>query len=207
VKNNFLILPKIETKMRKIVMILAVLVMAACNSTKKGTSKSTSKYTVENLGDMNAEDITRNYPDSNIEEGADMFEEGTEERPFTILYPGTTNELHITWQDKERTKIHDLRYAQNGKWNSETGIDIGTSYAELNEMNGKKISFYGFGWDYSGAVNWNGGKLEKSGLRVFLKPGNKLSNKFYGDKIIEATPEEIEALDLKVGSIMINYAI
>jgi len=193
--------------MRKIVMILAVLVMAACNSAKKGTSNSSSKYTVENLGNMNAEDIQRNYPDANIEEGADMFEEVTEERPFTILYPGTTNELHITWQDKDRAKVHDLRYAQNGKWQSETGIDIGTSYAELNEMNGKNISFYGFGWDYSGAVNWNGGKLEKSGLRVFLKPGNKISNKFYGDKIIEATPEEIEALDLKVGSIMINYAI
>ncbi|MGA8853946.1 MAG: hypothetical protein WB492_07205, partial [Christiangramia sp.] len=81
------------------------------------------------------------------------------------------------------------------------------TYAELNKMNGKKISFYGFGWDYSGAVDWNGGKLEKSGLRVFLTPGNDPSNKFYRDKIIKATPEEIEALDLKVGSIAINYSV
>lgn len=193
--------------MRKIAMILAVFVITACNSTKKRTSGNTSKFTVENLGDLAAEDIKKNYPDANVKEGADMFEEGTEERPFTILYPGTTDELHITWQDKERTKIHDLRYAQNGRWKSETGVNIGTTYEDLNKMNGKKISFYGFGWDYSGAVDWNGGKLEKSGLRVFLKPGNELLNKFYGDRIIEATPEEIEALDLKVGSIMINYAI
>ena len=193
--------------MRKILVIVVVVLLAACNSAKKGTSGSTSKYTVENLGNMNAEDIVKNYPDANIEEGADMFEEGTEERPFTILYPGTTNELHITWQDKDRTKIHDLRFSNNGKWQSETGINVGTTYAELNAMNGKKISFYGFGWDYSGAVDWNGGKLEKSGLRVFLNPENKPANKFYGDKIIQATPEEIEALDLKVASIMINYAI
>jgi len=193
--------------MRKIILVVAVLTLAACNSAKKGTSSSTSKYTIENLGKMDAGDLQKNYPDANMEEGADMFEEGTEERPFTILYPGTKNELHITWQDEERTKIHDLRYAQNGKWKSETGIEIGTSYKDLNKMNGEKVSFYGFGWDYSGAVDWNDGKLEKSGLRVFLKPGNDLSNKFYGDKIIEATPEEIEALDLKVGSIMINYAI
>ncbi|MCH4822673.1 hypothetical protein ML462_05755 [Gramella lutea] len=193
--------------MRKILIILAVVLMAACNSTKKGTSGSSSKFNIENLGKMDSEDLSRNYPDANIEEGTDMFEEGTEERPFTILYPGTENELHITWQDKDRKDIHDLRYSSNGKWRSETGVNIGTTYAELNKMNGKKVSFYGFGWDYSGAVDWNGGKLEKSGLRVFLKPENKPDNKFYGDKIIEATPEEIETLDLKVGSIMINYAI
>jgi len=181
--------------------------MAACNSAKKGTSGSTYKYTVENLERMNSEDLTQNFPDANIAEGTDMFEEGTEERPYTILYPETADELHITWQDKNRTKIHDLRFSEAGKWKSETGIDIETTYDELNKMNGKKISFYGFGWDYSGAVDWNGGKLEKSGLRVFLTPGNKPANKFYGDKIIDATPEEIEALDLKVGSIVINYAI
>ena len=193
--------------MRKIILVAAVLFMAACNCAKKGTSGSTSKYTVENLGKMNAEDLVQNYPDANITEGTDMFEEGTDERPYTILYPGTSDELHITWQDKNRTRIHDLRYSEKGKWKSETGVNVGTTYAELNKMNGKKISFYGFGWDYSGAVDWNGGKLEKSGLRVFLTPGNDPSNKFYGDKIIKATPEEIEALDLKVGSIAINYSV
>ncbi|MDR5591549.1 hypothetical protein [Christiangramia sp. SM2212] len=193
--------------MRKIFIVATLLLIVACNSAKKGTSGSSAKYTVENLGRMSAEDIDKNYPDANIEEGADIFEEGTDERPFTILYPGTENELHITWQDKNRKDIYDLRYSSNGKWNSETGVDIGTTYAELNEMNGKEIAFYGFGWDYSGAVDWNGGKLEKSGLRVFLKAGNKPDNKFYGDKIIKASPEEIQAMELKVGSIMINYAM
>ncbi|WP_026932716.1 hypothetical protein [Christiangramia echinicola] len=193
--------------MRKIILIVAVSLMAACNSAKKGTSNSTSKYTVENLGRMDAEDLMKNYPDASLEEGTDMFEEGTDERPYTILYPGTENELHITWQDKDRTEVHDLRYSKSGKWRSETGINVGTNYDELVKMNGKDISVYGFGWDYSGAVDWNGGKLEKSGLRVFLTPGNEPENKFYGDKIINATPEEIEALDLKVGAIVINYAI
>ncbi|GAA4308857.1 hypothetical protein GCM10023115_36480 [Pontixanthobacter gangjinensis] len=193
--------------MRKIILIAAVILMAACNSAKKGTSGSTSKYSVENLGKMNIQELQQNYPDSNMEEGVDLYEEGTEERAFTILYPGTSDEMHITWQDRDRTKIHDLRFSEDGKWTSETGIDIGTSYEELNRLNGKKISFYGFGWDYSGAVDWNGGKLEKSGLRVFLTPTKDAPGKFYGDKLIKASPEEIEALDLKVASIMINYAI
>lgn len=193
--------------MRKIVIVVAVILMAACNSAKKGTSGTTAKYTIENLEKLNSQELEKTYPDASIEQGKGMFEEGTEERPFTILYPGTQDELHITWQDEGRTKIHDLRYEGSGKWKSETGIDIGTSYDELNKMNGKTISFYGFGWDYSGAVDWNGGKLEKSGLRVFLKPGNDIPNKFYGDKIVKATPEEIENLNLSVGSIIINYSI
>lgn len=193
--------------MRKIIIVVAVLFLAACNSAKKGVSGSTSKYTVENLGKMNSADLNQNYPDANMEEGTDMFEEGTDQRPYTILYPGTANELHITWQDKKRTRIHDLRYSSDGKWESKTGVKVGTTYDELKKMNGKELSFYGFGWDYSGAVDWNGGKLEKSGLRVFLTPGNKPDNKYYIDKIINVTPEEIEVLDLKVGSVIINYAI
>lgn len=193
--------------MRKIILIVAVLFMASCNSAKKGTSGTTAKYTVENLEKMNGQELEKAYPGANIEEGRDLFKEGTEERPYSILYPGTENELHITWQDNKRTRIHEIRYSGEGKWKSETGIGIGTTYEQLNKMNAKKISFYGFGWDYSGAVDWNGGKFEKSGLRVFLKPGNNLPNKFYGDKLIDASPEEIEALDLRVGSIVVNYEI
>ena len=193
--------------MRKFFILSAIILLAACNSAKKGTSGSNAKYSIENLGKMDSEDLKRNYPDSRMEEGIDLFDEGTDERPFTILYPGTENELHITWQDKERTKIHDLRYSANGKWKSDTGVEIGSTYQDLTKLNGKPVSFYGFGWDYSGAVLWNGGNLEDSGLRVFLAPQNDHDNKFFGDHIIKATPEEIEALDLKVASIMINYAI
>jgi hypothetical protein len=193
--------------MRKILVIVAVLVVTACNTTKRGTAGNISKFTVENIGKMTSSDIEKNYPDAHLETGTDVFEEGTSKRPYTILYPGTNDELHITWQDENRTRIHDLQYSEAGKWKSETGIVIGASYKDLNKLNGKKVSFYGFGWDYSGAVDWNGGKLEKSGLRVFLSPEGTPPNKFYGDRIIDATPQEIEALDLKVGSIIINYAI
>lgn len=193
--------------MRKLFFIAAIILLASCNSAKKGTSGSTAKYTIENLGKMDIQELHKNYPDANMEEGTNMFDEGTEERPYTILYPGTDNELHITWQDEEQTKIYDLRYSTKGKWKSETGVDIGTSYEELNRINGKNISFYGFGWDYSGAVVWNGGKLEKSGLRVFLAPQGPHPDKYYGDHIIKATPEEIKTMDLKVASIIINYAI
>ncbi|MAM18541.1 MAG: hypothetical protein ABGW91_13745 [Christiangramia sp.] len=192
--------------MKKLILLLFV-GLVACNSAKKATSNPNAKFTVENLGSLNAMEISQRYADANIEEGSEMYEEGTVERAYTILYPGTEDELHITWEDRGKSKIHDIRFSGNGQWKSDTGIDIGTTYTELTKMNGKDISFYGFGWDYSGAVLWNGGKLEKSGLRVFLSPENEPGNKYYGDHIIKASPGEIESMNLKVSSIMINYSI
>ena len=82
------------------------------------------------------------------------------------------------------------------------GIGVGTSYAELVERNGKPIKVYGFGWDYSGAVDWNGGNLQNSNLRVFLKPAIEPKPKFYTDGIIEPTQGEMDELDLRVGNII-----
>lgn len=191
--------------MRKISFILCLLILASCNSAKKLSSDSTTKYTVENLEKIDAEDLATVYPDANIKEGSGFYEEGTEERLYTILYPGTQDELHITWKDEERQNIHDLRYTSNGKWTSKTGIKIGDTYNDLVKLNKGPIDFYGFGWDYSGAVDWKGGKMENTDIRVFLSPRNEIPNEFYGDHIIEASPEQIEALDLKVSSIILNY--
>ncbi|HEY9184961.1 MAG TPA: hypothetical protein VIM94_06535 [Salegentibacter sp.] len=187
--------------MKKLIVLISVLTLVACGSSRN--TASDEKFVVENLQKYSSEELKNRYPNANFREDVGMFEEGTVERAYTILYPDTPNELHITWKDKSRTKIHDIRFDVDGQWKSSEGIAIGTTYDELNKLNGKEISFYGFGWDYSGAVMWNEGKLEDSGLRVFLAPQNDPGNKFYGDRLIEASPEEIEALDLRVETIML----
>jgi len=186
--------------MKKLSLIIIVLSLAACGSSNSKMSKD--KFVVENLTNYNAEELKANYPEANILEDTGMFEEGTVERAYTVMYPNTPDELHITWKDKNRTRIEDIRMGSNGKWKSKTAIKIGSSYEELTQMNQKPISFYGFGWDYSGAVQWNDGKLEKSNVHVFLAPEKEPKNKFYGDQIVKATPEEIKELDLKVKAIL-----
>ncbi|UJH90459.1 hypothetical protein LZ575_16790 [Antarcticibacterium sp. 1MA-6-2] len=131
-----------------------------------------------------------------------VFEEGTVEMPYSILYADTPDEVQITWKNSAKTEVNDIRFSGNGKWKSSTGLKIGTTYDELNKLNEKEISFYGFGWDYSGAVMWNDGKLEDSNLRVFVSPEGETKNDHYGDHIIEATPEEIAKLNLKVQTII-----
>ena len=179
-----------------------VLSLASCSSTKNTTSVTLDKFVIENLIRFNSEKIKEKYPDANVYEAIGVFEEGTEELPYSVLYPDTPNELNITWADATRTQIYDIRFSIGGDWRSSTGIKIGTTYEELNELNGKPISFYGFGWDYSGAVVWNDGKFEKSKLRVFLSPEKEPNSNFYVDYIIKASPEEIADMNLRVESIV-----
>jgi hypothetical protein len=188
--------------MKRISLIITVLTLVACGSSNKKVV-SNDKFVVENLTNYDAEELKSNYPDANIYEDSGMFDEGTVERAYSVMYPDTPNELHITWKEDEREEIFDIRFSENGKWKSAEGIKIGTTYEALNKLNEKEISFYGFGWDYGGAVMWNDGKFEKSNLRIFLAPEGEVDNKFYGDRIVKATPEEIEALNLKVTSIML----
>lgn len=188
--------------MKKISLIIVVLTLAACGSSNKSAS-SNDKFVAENLTNYDAEELKSNYPEANIYEDTGMFEEGTVERAYSVMYPETADEMHITWKNKDRKEIHDLHFSKNGKWRSAEGIEIGTTYEALNKLNGKEISFYGFGWDYGGAVMWNDGKLEKTNLRIFLAPEGEVDNKFYGDRIAKASSEEIEKMDLKVASIML----
>lgn len=182
-------------------MLGLILVLASCKS-KKITAESPQRFVIENLANISsAEELKKIYPNAQIKEGTDMFEEGTVERAYSILFPNTENEVLITWADKMRSEIHSIRVENAGDWKSRSGISIGTPYKALVEMNGP-IKFYGFGWDYSGAVDWNNGKFADSNIRVFLAPASTPPNKFYGDGVIEATEEEIEALDLSVQAIL-----
>lgn len=184
--------------MKRSALLLFIWSLVSCGSSKVASDR----FVVENLAGLTSEELKENYPDANIREDKGVFEEGTVERPFSLLYPDTPDELQITWEDEARTKIHDLYFAGNGRWKSEEGIRVGTPYDRLNEINGKEVSFYGFGWDYSGAVVWNQGKMEDTRLRVFVGPEAETGNKFMGDHIIEASPDEIAALGLKVEAVI-----
>lgn len=188
--------------MKKIVCICLLIGLAACKS-RKIDADSDNKYVIEALArTATGENLSEIYPDARIEEGTAFFEEGTEERLYSMLYPNTNDALLITWEDAERTEINNIRVEKQGRWRSATGIQVGTPYEKIVEINKAPISIYGFGWDYSGAVDYEGGKLDDTNIRVFLAPQNEAPGKFYGDKKIEASKQELENLDLKVRAIL-----
>ncbi|MFN4762264.1 hypothetical protein ACKGJN_03995 [Gillisia sp. Q332] len=187
--------------MKKLFLLLTVLSLASCKTANQPLAIPADRFVIEDLVKLTSEEIKTRYPDADIKEAIGIYEEGTEERPYCILFPNTPNHLEITWKDLERTEINDIRFTDKGNWKSSTGIGIGTTFNQLNKLNGKQVYFYGFGWDYSGAVDWNDGKFENSGLFVFLEARN-IPGAFYGDHIIKASAEEIAALNLKVQTLI-----
>lgn len=187
--------------MRRIfIFISLLLVLNACKSKMQPMA---DRYIIEDLAEVaSVEKIKEIYPDAPIEEGTGMFEEGTVERSYNILYPNSNDEVLLTWKDRDRTRLHQIRIGKEGRWKSEAGIQIGTTYDELVTLNEAPIQVYGFGWDYGGAVDWNGGKMTNSNIRIFLAPAGEPANRFYGDHIIKASEQEIEDLDLKVSAII-----
>ncbi|MDT0647056.1 hypothetical protein RM545_10165 [Zunongwangia sp. F260] len=188
--------------MKKIFFVIAFIGLYSCNSTKQATTATSDKFVAEKLLDYDLKEVKERFSDANIEEGTNLYDEGTVERSYAILYPGTKDEMHITWN--ANNEIFDIRFAEEGKWRSASGVKVGTTYKELNGINGIPVSFYGFGWDYSGAVVWNGGKLEDTDLRVFLGAENEPSDKFYGDQVVKASPQEIENMNLKVQAVVLK---
>ena len=190
--------------MRKLLILAFVILLAGCKS-RKLSSDSSEKFRMENLAQViSKNDLKKIYPEAEISEGIDLFEEGTVERAYSILYPDTDNELLIIWDDKAQNRPHQIYVEKEGRWKTGEGIEIGTSYEELVKINKGAIDFYGFGWDYSGAVDWKDGKMKDSNIRVFLAPVAAPPKSFYGDHVIEANPEDIINLDLKVRAIILQ---
>ena len=65
--------------------------------------------------------------------------------------------------------IQELRVSSaDSLWHDAAGLRAGMTLAELVELNGAPVSFYGLEWDYGGTVqDWHGGKLANA-------VGNKL---------------------------------
>ncbi len=200
--------------MKKLILLGVLCVFISCKGKKSASdvahadvnttvNVNPKNFEVEKIAKMHSpEALLKHYPNANIKEGVDMFDEGTVERAYTILYPDTKNEIHLIWDTPEKKKLHQVYFSNEGDWRSDKAIAIGTTYEELIARNGKPIKVYGFGWDYSGAVDWNGGKLQNSNLQVFLKPAKEPKTKFYGDGIINPTEAELKELRLTVGQII-----
>jgi hypothetical protein len=80
----------------------------------------------------------------------------------TIINKDKIDEIIIQWDDSLfHKKILSVEaYRENHPYKTSNGIHYGTTLAEMVIINGAKISFSGFGWDFGGLLtNFHGGKL------------------------------------------------
>jgi hypothetical protein len=80
----------------------------------------------------------------------------------TVINKDKIDEIIIQWDDSlfHKKIISIEAYRENHPYKTSNGVHYGTTLAELVTINGAKISFTGFGWDFGGLLtNFHGGKL------------------------------------------------
>ena len=95
----------------------------------------------------------------------------------TFIYRDSPRQITVNWMDSfYHKKISFLEtWDSASPYHTDKNIKAGSTMRELVKLNGKKISFSGFGWDYGGFVQeFHGGTLDKSniGYRLDMKEWN-----------------------------------
>ncbi|WP_290253239.1 hypothetical protein [Aequorivita aurantiaca] len=154
--------------------------------------------TIEKIAQLaNSGHLSDEFSNSEIEMEIASINEGMDRVKVIWLNRNTQNEVRIDFMPKDSTKV--FRVAVEGKANkfhSETGVKLGMTIDELNSANRKPVDFYGFEWDFSGAVKFNNGQLENEKIRVYVKTDKNYGNQFIGDT--PHTFEEAKAAKLEL---------
>lgn len=125
------------------------------------------------LGPLTTEaELAARFGKNNLREETFPGPEGEGSYPVLAVYPDDPRrrlELVLDADDRD-APIRSLRVSGAGSlWHAASGLRPGMRLAELVELNGAPVSFYGLGWDYGGGVqDWHGGRLANTvGNRLF----------------------------------------
>ncbi len=128
---------------------------------------------------------------------------GKGDQPCSVVFPGSQDELRITWEDEARTRVEAVYILRSGSsWFTPQGLRHGLDLAELTKVNQAPLSFYGLEWTYAGTVNdWKSGRLApyRKQFYVMLTPRDApqaLLKQFKGDKLFSSNHPKVEGLNL-----------
>lgn len=142
------------------------------------------------------EDIIRLYGADQVEKRTVYGPEGVGRFDVSVIYPNTANELLVYWdQNNYGTRPLTVSIRQPGSdWRTLYGIRVGTSLAELNQLNGCVFKFLGFNWDYGGAIrsSWDEGRLQiLRPASLTLRSAPDLPRQYQGDRLLSSDMEEL----------------
>lgn len=217
--------------MRKLIIpLLTVLLLFSCRSRNEAKTKDVSnvdsaahtdihydkidliQVTDSSWGSVtrrtNFEDLQAIYGEANVKDERICGPECIDSLDVTQVYPGTSKAFTVYWKEKQyHKKIAMIECnTEEAPYRTASDIGIGTSLQYLLELNGSKITFYGFGWDYGGTiVSYNGGKLENSKLHYTLDISyDSTANSLMGDAAFNTDMPEVKK---HIGKIYVNKMV
>lgn len=160
------------------------------------------------------ESLVQKFGSENLLEDS-VFTEGEFQGFSTIVWPNTDKQFTVYWLDIKppfKSIMSILIDQVKSPWKLPNGVGINMSLKELVKLNGNEaIKFYGFGWDYGGAiVNFGKGNLEKhypcvGGILAPQKPiDEKDGKKILGDMEVSSSLPEIGKYDVRLTTLIIS---
>ena len=181
-----------------------ILFILSCNNQKNENTVTENvekqKYEVKYLEDFeqfeNHDQMAEYFGEKNVIAMDWSLEEGTEQYKVSILNPGYRHKIFVYWDQESGGytdfafveavySLYDIEWEETEDegetYESRTGIYVGMSLADLEQLNGSPIGFYGLGWDFGGYVSDKDEKFSNYTIALYLP-----------DSYI-ATPEGTEA--------------
>lgn len=120
-------------------------------------------------------------------------------------FAGTDRELEIMFDPEgDKKEIFDIVVVGKA-WKFENGLKSGLTMIEIEKINGKPYKVNGFGWDYGGFADFEGGKLAGSVSVRFDTGEAEVPESLSGDRQISTTDKKLRALNPKAGPITVFF--
>jgi hypothetical protein len=205
-----------------LLLIIAALVDSCGNKDKKSTpiaEKQEVKIDSTLITDSSWGLITKNtdftglqaiYGTSNVKDERVCGPECMDSIDVTIIYPETNKQITIHWKDSAYHKT--IRYMEawfpESSYHTAAGIKIGSPFKDLLQLNGQKITFSGFGWDYGGSIHsYNKGTLEKSAVHFQLGQTEDAGTELSGDIELHTDMPEVKKYMDKIQVSLISLTL
>ncbi len=152
---------------------------------KKDIPKRKDIYYAEDLMSLTShEQLVTTFGNSNVKQDLFYYSE-KETNKCSILFPNSPNEVIFIWNDEANysnlgfiliggnspteTSFNFNQQIKHNTWRSKQGIFSGMNLKELQELNKKDISFYGWQMEQAGMLTQeNHGEIDFNRLRVVL---------------------------------------
>jgi hypothetical protein len=130
-------------------------------------------------------DLEKIFGENNMQDTINYGAEGMDSFVVTKIFSNTQKEIIVNWQtDKFHNAIATVDcFQQSSPYHTIDSLTIGSTLQKLVKVNGKKINFYGTGWDYGGLItSYNEGKFQKANTFFSLNSAPGASEKIMGDR-------------------------
>ena len=158
-------------------ILAAACVLAACSAEAPSSAPQTNAeaaeqtdgpaagliLSCEDFASLTPATLRERFGAENVSVEARNGAEGDTYEATIVFANDPTNRMEIAW-DTDGQRLATVSVVDAGtQWRGSEGYTIGTSLADVEQMNGGAFQLYGFGWNYGGWVShWNRGVLARA---------------------------------------------